>query len=348
LQIAAQRKLNPYAQDWSFGIEQQIGSKTIATAEYVGNKGTHLNIRVNANQPTQCTLAVGCDPTLAANQSLAGRVSRRQYKNFGQMIIEDWSGYSNYNALNLKLQRKAKDLTATIGYSWSKMMDIKSAAAAVTGDAGGAYGFQNFYCPRCDYARSAYDVGQRVVANFLYNLPFGEGQAIGANSNVVTRTLISGWQINGIGSVQAGFPFSLSATDVGNGVNEATSLRADSVGNPYPSGFVKNTNHWFDQTAFVTPLAGNFGNTSRDLLRGPGIATLDASIFKTTKLERFEIQLRFESFNALNHPVFAGPNASVTVARGQTIPTNYTLGTITSTNGKVPARENQAAIRITF
>lgn len=348
LQIAAQRKLNPYVQDWSFGIEQQIGSKTIATAEYAGNKGTHLNIRVNANQPSQCTLAVGCDPTLPANQSLAGRVARRPYKNFGQMIIEEWSGYSNYNAMNLKLQRQARDLTATIGYSWSKMMDIKSAAAAVTGDAGGAYGFQNYYCPRCDYARSAYDVGQRVVANFLYNLPFGEGQPYGGSTGGVMRKLIGGWQLNGIGSVQNGFPFSLSATDVGNGVNEASSLRADVVGNSYPPGFVKNVNHWFDPTAFVTPLAGNFGNSSRDMLRGPGIATLDASIFKTTRFERFDVQLRFESFNVLNHPAFSDPNASVTVARGQTIPSNYTLGTITSTNGKVPARENQAAVRITF
>jgi hypothetical protein len=250
--------------------------------------------------------------------------------------------------MNLKLQRRARDVTATIGYSWSKMLDIKSAAAAVTGDAGGAFGFQNFYCPRCDYSRSAYDVGQRVVANFLYNLPFGEAQYVGADTGVVTRKLISGWQVNGIGSVQAGFPFSLSATDVGNGVNEASSLRADVVGNPNPSGFVKNVDHWFDQTAFVTPAAGNFGNSSRNMLRGPGIATLDASIFKTTKFERFEVQLRFESFNALNHPVFSNPNASVTVARGQTIPSNYTLGTITSTNGKVPARENQAAVRITF
>jgi hypothetical protein len=135
---------------------------------------------------------------------------------------------------------------------------------------------------------------------------------------------------------------------VGNGVNEASSLRADLIGNPYPAGFVKNIAHWFNNAAFATPLAGNFGNSSRNLLRGPGIAALDTSIFKTTKFEHLELQLRFESFNVLNHPVFSNPNTSVTVAAGQAIPSNYTLGTITSTNGKVPARENQAAIRISF
>jgi hypothetical protein len=310
----------------------------IATAEYVGNKGTHLNIRTNANQPTQCILSLGCDPTQAVNGTKAAQVARRQYKNFGQMIIEDWSGYSNYNAMNLKLQRRAKEATATIGYSWSKMMDIKSAAAAVTGDSGGAFGFQNFRCPSCDYARSSYDVGQRVVAAFLYNLPFGEGQHFGASTSPVTRKLIDGWQVNGIGSAQQGFPFSISASDTNN-VNEATSLRADQVGAPYPSGFVKNIDHWFSAAAFRNPAAGNYGNTSRNLLRGPGIATLDASVFKNTQFERFNIQLRFESFNVLNHPVFSTPNSSVT---------SSALGTIGATNSKVPNRQNQAAIRITF
>lgn len=338
VQVMAPRKLNPYVQDWSFGIEQQLGSKTIMTAEYVGNKGTHLNIRTNANQPTQCILANGCDPSNPANGLKVNQVARRPYKNFGQMIIEDWSGYSNYNALNIKLQRSAKDLTGTIGYTWSKMMDIKSAAAAVTGDAGGAYGFQNFRCPSCDYARSSYDVGQRIVAGLLYNLPFGENQYFGAGTGALTRKLISGWQFNIIGSAQGGFPFSIAGVDTNN-VNEAPSLRADQVGDPYPRGFTKNVDHWFSPSAFRNPAPGDYGNTSRNLLRGPGVATLDASIFKNTKFEHLEVQLRFESFNALNHPAFATPNSSVT---------SSALGTISSTNSKVPARENQAAVRIIF
>ena len=348
LQIAAPRKLNPYAEDFSFGVEQQLGQKTIASVEYLGNKGTHLNIRTNVNQPSQCILSNGCDPTVPANQSLAGRVARRPYKNFGQMILEDWSGYSNYNALDVKLQRRSHDITGTLGYSWSKMLDIKSAAAAVTGDAGGAYGFQNFYCRRCDYARSDYDVGNRLVANVVYSLPFGQGERYGANAGPVVRELIGGFQLNAIGSLQGGFPFSIAATDLGNGVNEATGERANQIGNPYPSGFVKNVNHWFSPAAFAAPPAGYFGATSRNLMRGPGIQTLDASIFKTMKFEHIELQLRFESFNVLNHPQFSDPNATATVAEGQAIPANYALGTITSTNSKVPNRENQGAIRITF
>jgi Carboxypeptidase regulatory-like domain len=338
LQIAATHKLNPYVQDFSFGVEQQLGSKTILTVEYVGNKGTHLNIRTNPNQPTACNATTNCNPLLAANQSAAGKTARRPYQNLGLVILEDWSGYSNYNALNMKLQRKAKDVTLMAGYSYSKMMDNKSAAAALTGDAGGAYGFQNGHCPSCDYARSSYDVGQRFVISALYNLPFGQDQFFGAAAPTVVRKIISGFQVNGIGTLQGGFPFSIAASDYLS-INEANSLRANQVGNPYPSGFVKNINHWFNPAAFQNPAPGYFGNTSRNVLRGPGIANLDMSLLKNLTIERLNIQFRIESFNVLNHPEFGTPNNSVT---------STSLGTITSTNSYVPARENQAAVRITF
>ena len=238
----------------------------------------------------------------------------------------------------MKVERRAKDVTLQAGYAWSKMMDDKSAAAALSGDAGGAYGFQNGHCPSCDYSRSSYDVGQRFVISALYNLPFGEGEYVGSKSPVVIRKIISGFQLNGIGTLQGGFPFSIAAAD-NLSVNEANSLRANEVSNPDPSGFVRNINHWFNPAAFANPAPGYFGNSSRNVIRGPGISNLDMSLLKNLTVERLNIQLRFESFNVLNHPEFGLPNNSVT---------SSALGTITSTNSYVTARENQAAIRITF
>ncbi len=339
LQIAANRKLDPYAQDWNFGIERQIDANTILNVDYVANKTTHLNIRTDPNQPTPCNATTNCNPLTPANYSTVGRLARRPYQNFGQLVYEGWNGYSNYNALDIKLQRRAKDVTLLAAYSWSKGLDIKSAAAAVTGDAMGAFGPQNSHCLPCDYARSSYDVGNRFVAAILYNLPFGEGQRFGGGANPVVRKFIGGWQFNGIGTVQGGFPFTVTGADY-NGINGAFAERADIVGDPYPAGFKKSITHWFSAAAFTNPAPGYLGDSSRNLLRGPGLANLDASIFKNTTVERFTIQLRFESFNALNHPEFAGPNASVVAGTAFT--------TISATNSHEPNRENQAAIKIIF
>jgi hypothetical protein len=339
LQIAAAKKLNPYAQDWNFGIERQLGANTILNLDYVANKATHLNIRTDPNQPTQCNATTNCNPLLPANYSTAGKLARRAYQNFGQLVYEGWNGYSNYNAFDIKLQRRAKDVTLLAAYSWSKGLDVKSAAAAVSGDAMGAFGPQNSLCLPCDYARSSYDVGNRFVAAFLYNLPFGEGQRFASGGNVFARKLISGWQFNGIGTIQGGFPFTVTGTD-SNSVNEGFAERANLVGNPYPAGFKKSIAHWFSAAAFANPAPGYFGNSARNLLRGPGLANLDASIFKDTKVERFTIQLRFESFNALNHPEFGNPAASVTGGAAFT--------SISATNSHEPNRENQAAIKIIF
>src|SRR5262249_6380770 len=40
----------PYAQQWSFGIQQQLKQDVVATVSYVGSKGTHLTLERNLNQ----------------------------------------------------------------------------------------------------------------------------------------------------------------------------------------------------------------------------------------------------------------------------------------------------------
>jgi len=331
LQIAATKKLDPYIQDWSFGIEREILRNTILDVDYVGNKGTHLNIRTNPNQPTECILTQapgdGCEATV---------VQRRAYSNLGMLVYEGWNGSSNYNALNVKVERKGTDLSVLAAYTWSKSMDVKSAAAAVVGDVAGWSGPQDDHDLGADYARSDYDVGQQIVASVIFKLPIGTGKAILGTANHLENALIGGWQVNGIGTAQGGFPFPISANDI-NFVNNDYSERANIVGNPYPSGFHKSIHEWFNTAAFAQPEEGAFGTSGRNIIRAPGVANINFSLFKDFKIgDRVNIQFRYESFNFLNHPQFGGPDEGVD---------DTTFGVISSVNAP---RENQFALKILF
>ena len=76
---------------------------------------------------------------------------------------------------------------------------------------------------------------------------------------------------------------------------------------------------YFNPAAFAVPgtvpsVTGapiqKFGNTGRDVLRGPGSKNLDASLFKDFRLgERRLIQFRTEAFNLTNTPTFTLPNS---------------------------------------
>lgn len=337
LQIAATKKLDPYIGDWSFGVEREILNNTILDVDYTGNKGTHLNIRTDPNQPTECILTQAAGPGCAATIA-----KRTPYSTVGYLVYEGWNGYSNYNAMDVKLEHRGTDLAVLAAYTWSKAMDVKSAAAGVSGDANGAgwAGPQDDHDMAADYARSSYDVGQRLAVSVLYKLPIGTGRAVAGKANPVENALIGGWQVNGIGIAQGGFPFSIGANDIGF-VNASYSERANQAGSPYPSGFHKNYQHWFSTAAFAQPLEGAFGSSSRNIIRGPGIANVDFSLFKDFKAaEHFDVQFRMESFNALNHPEFGFPDSGVNDGAA--------FGVISSINTYHPGRQNQFTLKVLF
>lgn len=324
----------PYIQDWSFGVQRQLGPTMILDVDYEGNKGTRLFQRIDTNQPTQCNAAHNCDPL---HQTAATINARRPYPNFGEVLDEEFTGWSNYNALDVKLERHSTNLTMVASYSYSKSMDVKSATAAVGGDAGGAFGVQDAHNIPADYARSGFDVGQRFAFSAVAALPVGRGKHFLSNSSRLTDAILGGWQANAIYQIQKGFPFTIAATDIGS-VNEGRSERANLVGNPYPSGFHKSIQEWFNTAAFANPAPGDFGNSGRNMLRGPNLDLLNLSLFKNFALyERLRMETRLEAFNAFNHPQFSFPSQSVT---------STTFGVISST-----ARDNrelQVAVRLSF
>jgi hypothetical protein len=98
------------------------------------------------------------------------------------------------------------------------------------------------------------------------------------------------------------------------------------------------------------------GNSGRNVLIGPGVTSLDFSVFKNNRItkisEDFNIQFRLEMFNIMNHPNFAPPgpgdgNTDIFAASGASLaPSAGTAGALVRTT--IPERQIQFAIKVSF
>jgi hypothetical protein len=288
----------PYADQWNFGVEQQVTSRTVLTVNYVGSKGSKLDIGGAYNVAT--TPGPG-NPQL-----------RAPFPFIGATAFDRSDGSSTYNALQVSLNGRAEHgLTYLVSYTWSKSLDLGCS---------GWYGvegcsIQNPYDIQADKGPSATDQPQIFSAAFVYNLPFGKGQRWSTENSIVNY-IIGGWNVNGVLTLDSGQPF-----DVGTGKDIANTgnynygngygyERANVVGPLYPSS--KTAAEWFNTSSFVYPAQYTFGDLGRDTLRSDWIRNLDLSIFKqfpVTESKRFEF--RVEMFNSTNAFVLGIPATSL-------------------------------------
>jgi hypothetical protein len=259
---------------------------------------------------------------------------RKPFPNFVVYIDSDWSGWSDYHALNTKLEHRGRSLLATFAYTWAKSTDSKSAAAGLgQTETAGWQGFLNNHDPGRDHGLSGFDVDHRFVASFVWNLPIGKGERLASGASGVTNAIVGGWQLNGIYTWQRGFPISITASDLGGVLDTFGTNRADIVGDIHAGG--GELTRWFNTAAFAQPPLGSFGNSGRSILRGPGINNLDLALFKNFDLPRgSRLQLRLESFNALNHPQFSSVSTNLAAAN---------FGVITAARA---ARINQLGLKL--
>ena len=155
---------------------------------------------------------------------------------------------------------------------------------------------------------------------------------------------MSGWQFNTIVSLMDGFPFTPQIGSNRSGDGDTRNPDRPSL-NPAFSGPVVlgNPNQWFNPAAFKLPIAGTYGNLGRGVYSGPGLADVDASLFKTTAItERANLQFRAEFFNVLNHANFGTPNATV-FSSGAISPS---AGLITAT--ATTSRQIQFGLKLIF
>ena len=346
LQIQPVKTYSPYFQSWNFGIQREAGKNTVVSVDYSANKGTHLFSRYNPNAPTQCIAVNGCTVTFTSPATVPVK-ERTPYQNLGTLVYAGFDGYSNYNAMDIKLEHRSKDLTTLVAYTWSKALDVKSAVAGFSNDNNGWAGPQDSSDLRADYGRSSFDVGQRLAISAVYNLPIGRGKALLGGSSRALDAVVGGWSLGTISSLQGGLPFTVGAEDV-QGANNTYAERADlNLAHP-PAGFVKNHQHYYSFSTtpldpgaqYTQPRPGYFGTSQRNSLSGPGQINFDLSAFKNFRIfESVGFQFRVDAFNVLNHWNPGQPDANIF---------DSTAGQILPTNSQTSARVLQASARISF
>jgi hypothetical protein len=363
----------PTIESWNFSVEQQLARATALRLSYVGSHTYHQWVTIDPNtiQALICSNPAGClaGGINAAKSTVpqgteyvpaaATGVTTRPNPYMSSGFFAQSSGWGNYDALQVEvLERLSRGVQFRSNFTWAKNLD--SGSGPIGGGTGSSQG--HLANSHREYGLANFGIAHQASGNLSYQLPFGQGKRFLGGVHGVADKLVGGWQANAIVTLLSGFPFSItSGSNVsGNGDANGTdrpSLALGASNNPVngvtagcgggiiPSGQKLHTpNLWFDPCAFVLPASGTFGNAGRNTIIGPGLATLDFSLFKNTKIsERVGLQFRAEVFNMLNHPNFRIPQSSAVFA-GSTYSPSAGIIQNTATN----SRQIQFGLKLTF
>jgi hypothetical protein len=313
---------HPTSYVWSGGVQREVPFGFIVDATYVGRRGLYLQRERNINQlPEPGTLQANPGVNIAA---------LRPYRGYNSIRISENAGWSRYNSLQLSLDRRYNNgLKFGLAYTLGKSEDNGSDKRNVV---------WNAYDDRSFEGRSSFDRTHVLVIYYIYDLPFWRSPA-----NIV-QNIFGGWQISGATFLRSGTPFSITRNDDRAGVGDGGNGQpVDIVGDPESGANGKfstgsDDNFMFNPQAFAQAPQGRFGNSTRNILRGPGDQQWDLALFKNFTLGgTHKMQLRVEMFNFPNHPNLNGPNTDIT---------NANFGRSTSKDGN--RRDIQLALRYVF
>jgi hypothetical protein len=206
-------------------------------------------------------------------------------------------GNSEYQSLQLTFNRQLSSRFQVLAaYTFSKSIDDTSAFLPDTADQNFPQDSHNY---RLERGLSSYDTPQRATAALLYRVPG-------------TSRWTRGFDLSSIITAQSGHPFtpmlSSDNSNTGNtggnfGVDRPNVLFNPALVNPTPQ-------EWFNTAAFAIPAQYTWGNAGRNILRGPGLATVDLSFKRVFALrDRMNLTAEAQSFNLLNRANFNLPDA---------------------------------------
>jgi hypothetical protein len=263
--------------------------------------------------------------------------ARRPYQQFGWIQYPDSVGSANYHAFQVKAESRLRHgFTMLSAYTLGKSMDDTSGVRPGAGD---TLFVNDPKCnTTCEWARSSYDVRHRWVTSSLLELPIGRNRRFGSSLPAVVDAVLGGWRVGTILTLESGLPFTPNAgrdtTNIGTGAGN----RPNMVSDPNLAANQRTVDRWFATEAFAQPPLYTFGNAGRNIVEGPGIINVDASLTKKVSFGGTrDLEFRAEVFNVANHPILGRPDTNLLSA---------TYGRISST--RIDSRQIQLALRFVF
>jgi hypothetical protein len=299
----------PVLYSWNLTLERQVGADWVLRSAYIGNKGTFLSTSRQLNPAVY----------IPGSSTVGSTQQRRLYQDFTNILQNQSAHNSSYHSLQLSGEKRfSEGLSVLANYTFSKTLDDT--------------GWPNPYA-RDNYGLSSEDIRHNFKVSNLWEIP--APQFTGALGKI-----LRGWALNSIWTWQSGFPMTISSgrdnsfTGVGQDRADYLGGEAD-LGSDRPHG--EMVLRYFDTTRFAPNALGTFGNSGKNILRGPKFFNVDFGLVKVTNLsERTALHFRAEFFNLFNNVNFQLPN------------TNQSSGQFGRITGALSPRILQFAMKLQF
>ena len=354
----------PYTEGWNFGVQREVAKNLTVDVSYVAKKGVHGLRVVDGNPPDPALvqqligLGIPASQLTFANLYFGAEISGFPFEAVhnnafasasfagGGAALNRSIGNSNYNSLQLNVTKRFSHGFQIQG-AYTYAHGIADFGDVLVAAAGNRNLPRNTHAIANERGNSDFDIRQRFVMNYIYELPFGRGKSH-LSSGFASRVL-EGWQIAGITSFQAGHPYDIfynrdvehagisgRGTIIGSLKNPAGSPKTQT--GPARTGFCTR-----DQGC--TPPIGVPGNSGRNHFTGPGLNRWDMVVSKNTSIsERVKLELRIEGYNVFNHVEFLQPGNTLQ----NPLTFGQTTGTILQNDGTTTSRQLQFALKLKF
>lgn len=327
-----------HVHQYAIDLQRELPNHIAVSVGYVGSRSENLgvggvnNTSININQldPKYQSLGTALldrlpNPffgtplgvgILAATTVTRGQLLR-PYPQFNGVFMNRTSvAKARYHSLVLKGERRMSDGWAVrANYTFSNLKDSQFGESNFFALGSGIL---NNYDIDAEYGLSRLDAPHRINITGTLELPFGEGRRW-LNRSGITNAVVGGWTVTLVGSVQSGFPTSVSQTSnsglLGGGQRPNVVPGVDPSLTNDPAGSYDPTCsciRWLNPRAWSVAPAFTFGNSSRadDRLRTPIRKSWDLAIQKAQRIAGKTVSLRAELINVFNIPDFRGPNVT--------------------------------------